>query len=225
MDDTAERDGGLYDRLLGDIAMGLFAGGQRLKINELAERYGTSSNPIREVLRQLQGEGFVEITQNRGATVRKTDTDSVRDVYEMLQLLEPYFVGWFAEVASAPQVDQLEEIQLKIEAMPVNPNDRFDFTELDSQFHDLIHSHHYNQRAIRLWRNLRRSLQVLTVKLPVSPRRRQAVNSEHRELIAAFSDNDSVRAREAILKHIAGAGDQVYKQLRAREAKPAAPSP
>ncbi|MCP4379842.1 MAG: hypothetical protein GY798_00165 [Hyphomicrobiales bacterium] len=46
------------------------------------------------------------------------------------------------------------------------------------------------------------------------------MNIEHRELIAAFRNNDAAGAREVILRHIAGAGDQVYKQLRVREAKP-----
>ena len=39
---------------------------QRLIVGTLADRYGTSSNPVREALQQLRGEGFVIFAANRG---------------------------------------------------------------------------------------------------------------------------------------------------------------
>lgn len=218
MKQASDRNGGLYDRMLDDIVAGQFKSGQRLKISELAERYETSTNPVREALRQLQGEGFVEIEHNRGATVRKTDADSVRDVHEILQVLEPYFVSWYAEIASPSQIEKLKQIQEQIEALPNGAEDRSEFTKLDTQFHNLVYSSHYNQRAIQLWRTLRRNLHAFTVKIPLSPRRQSMVIDEHRELIDAFNVHDVSRAREVIVRHIAGAGDQIYKQLRIRDA-------
>ena len=60
-------------RLRSDIVSGALPAGCRLKTQELARRYGTSVNPVREALHQLNGEGFVVLSRNRGARVRELD--------------------------------------------------------------------------------------------------------------------------------------------------------
>jgi len=101
---AAEPEISVYERMMGDIDTGALAGGERLKVAQLAERYGVSTSPVREVLRQLQGEGFVEFSQNRGATVRKADAATITVIFELLQLLEPYFLAWFAEFVQPGQL-------------------------------------------------------------------------------------------------------------------------
>ena len=39
----------LYESVLADISSGALEGGQRLKVVELAQRYGVSTSPVREV--------------------------------------------------------------------------------------------------------------------------------------------------------------------------------
>ena len=56
-----------------DIISGSLPFGSRLRIDELATRYGVSHMPIREALRELHGEGLVVIEPNRGARVRSID--------------------------------------------------------------------------------------------------------------------------------------------------------
>jgi DNA-binding GntR family transcriptional regulator len=56
-----------------DILEGRLAANERLVVSNLAKRYRTSTNPIREALQQLRGEGFVTMTPNRGARVRPID--------------------------------------------------------------------------------------------------------------------------------------------------------
>ena len=51
-------------RLLDDIAKGKLRPGERLTIDELARRYGTSHMPVRQVLREMHGAGL--LTQGRG---------------------------------------------------------------------------------------------------------------------------------------------------------------
>lgn len=203
----------LYDIVLDEIGSGKIVGGDRLKVQDLADRYGTSSNPVREVLRQLQGEGIVDILPNRGAVVRKIDADTVRDIFEILSLLEPYFIKWFAEIAQPQQIDDMERIQAKIEALEIG--DKRGFEDLDSQFHSIINDSHYNRRAVETWRNLRKALQVFVTKIPISPGRLSSVKTEHRDLIQACRDNNVQKALGACRLHLEGAGEQMYRQLRA----------
>ncbi len=96
---TSEPEISLYETILEDISRGNLQGGDRLKVSALAAQYGQSASPIREVLRRMQGEGFVEILQNRGAVIVSANAHTIQNIFEILRLLEPYFVRWFAEYA------------------------------------------------------------------------------------------------------------------------------
>lgn len=61
-----EQPGWVYERIRDEIISGRLMPNERLKVSDLAARYGTSTNPVREALQQLRGEGFVVIEPNRG---------------------------------------------------------------------------------------------------------------------------------------------------------------
>jgi len=203
----------LYQLVLNDIANGHITGGQRLKVVELAKRYGVSMSPVREVLRRMQGEGYVDISHNRGATVRKADAGTIRDIFEILQLLEPYFVTWFADYAQPETLDEMAELQAKIAANPLS--DLVTFRQLDAEFHWAICKNHYNKRAAELWKNLRQSQIVYGASLRISPSRYAAIQQEHENLLDAFRANDVEQADKVIRQHLAGSFTQMSQQMSA----------
>ena len=71
------------------ILQGQYGPGERIKVAEIAQRFGFSSMPIREALRKLEGEGIVLIAPNRGATVRTLDRPFIEDLYDVRTALEP----------------------------------------------------------------------------------------------------------------------------------------
>ncbi len=208
-----DQEASLYDAVLDEISTGRLEAGQRLKVSELANRFGVSTSPVREVLRLLQGEGFVEIHPNRGAVVKQADANTIQNIFEVLQLLEPYFVSWFADYAQPEMIEEMEDIQRRIEELPTA--DLIAFRKLDIEFHWAICRQHYNHVAADLWRKLRTALNVHGAKLRISPVRYQTIMEEHRELIAAFKAHDAARAEAAINKHVAGSFTQMSQQMRA----------
>ncbi|WP_368188479.1 GntR family transcriptional regulator [Aestuariibius sp. HNIBRBA575] len=201
----------IYSRILGDIGTGTFPGGTRLKVQDLATRYGTSIIPVREALRLLQGEGIVTIEQNKGATVATFDAESLRDIFEVLQLMEPYFVETFAKSCTEADLIELERIQSELEAVSVE--DKVTFTGVDLRFHEFMARKHYNRRAFGIWKLQRRILNALAMNVPISRARHAEVLREHRELIDAFRKSDINGAVETIKRHVHGAGDQMHLQL------------
>lgn len=203
----------LYQAILDEISSGRLVGGQRLKISDLSKRYGVSASPVRETLRQMQGEGFVEIHQNRGAVVKQADASTIQNIFEVLKLLEPYFVAWFAETAEPKMVDELRAIQNRLKAMPIS--DMVQFRKLDSEFHGLICHYHYNNVAADSWKKLRTALNVHAAPLRISATRHQTILSEHDALIAAFEVNDAAAADTVIRTHVDGSFTQMSQQMRA----------
>ena len=58
-DDRSLIESTLYERLLADMTNGQFHNGTPLRVQSLAQKYGSSANPVREVLRRMEGEGLV----------------------------------------------------------------------------------------------------------------------------------------------------------------------
>lgn len=203
----------VYERIRSDIVEGHLSGGTRLVIGALAERYGTSTNPVREALQQLRGEGFVLFSANRGARVRMIDDDFVRDIYEVTKLLEPYMTRWFFETMTDGDIDRLEEIQAEMEETIFTDTPRA--RKLDRDFHLVAYDRHYNRHAFDLWWRHREILGSLARRIEQSRTRREQVLVEHRELIACFKRQDADAAAEVIARHVDGAGRHLAERLRA----------
>jgi DNA-binding GntR family transcriptional regulator len=65
------------------IVAGLYKPGERLVEIDLATQLQVSRHPIREALRRLSREGFVDVRPNRGAVVAEVDAPSILEVYEL----------------------------------------------------------------------------------------------------------------------------------------------
>jgi DNA-binding GntR family transcriptional regulator len=212
-DDQAE-DGGssIYERLRDDIIHGRVKANERLKVAELASRMGTSTNPVREALQQLRGEGFVIMTPNRGARVRPIDEEFVRDICEIEVLIEPALTRWFVGIVTKSDIEELERLQEEIEAL--NFGDEMKHSNLDLQFHRLMYDRHYNRHAVDLWVRHRHILWAISRGFPTSLSRQANVLEEHRELIACIRNQDVEGAARAIGRHVEGSGRHIIERMR-----------
>jgi GntR family transcriptional regulator, carbon starvation induced regulator len=70
------------------IMTGNYPPGASLRLQELAAQNGVSMIPVREALRLLEAEGFVDIIPNRGARVAPLSVEDFRDVHQTRIVLE-----------------------------------------------------------------------------------------------------------------------------------------
>jgi DNA-binding GntR family transcriptional regulator len=78
----------VYQRTRRAILTGDYAPGSPLRLQELAARNGVSMIPVREALRLLEAEGFIESIPNRGARVASLSMEDMLDVYRTRIVLE-----------------------------------------------------------------------------------------------------------------------------------------
>ena len=210
---TGDEPNSVYQLLREDILQGRLAANSRLVVSALATRYGTSTNPVREALQQLRGEGFVVIEPNRGARVRAIDEAFLRDTYEIEVLIEPYLTRWFVGLATDADIARLEEIQAEIEAL--NFADLARNSALDTRFHRVLYDRHYNRHAFDMWWKHREILHVISRGFPISLRRRAEVLRDHRRLIACLKQQDADAAAAVVAEHVEGSGRHMIEQMRA----------
>ena len=212
-DERVDQTGTVYELLRDDIISGRLGANERLKVADLAERHGTSTNPVREALQQLRGEGFVVMTPNRGARVRPMDEEFIRDIYEIEMLIEPTLTKWFVSMATDRDVAELERVQGEIEANDFVDQGRHG--KLDTEFHMLMYGRHYNRHAADLWWKHREILRAISRQHPVTLARRTAVLREHRDLIDAIRAGDADKAAAIVALHVEGSGRHILEQMRA----------
>jgi DNA-binding GntR family transcriptional regulator len=206
----------VYELIRDEIITGHLKPNERLVVAELAQRHGTSSNPVREALQLLRGEGFVVIAPNRGARVRPIDQDFVRDIYEIGVLIEPALTRWFVSMATGEDIAELERIQTLIEDN--NFADPLKHSELDTAFHTIMYQRHYNRHAAELWWKHREVLRAVSRRFNFTLARRATVLREHRDLIEFVKAGEADKAAELVARHVDGSGRHILEQMRATSA-------
>ncbi|WP_049720993.1 GntR family transcriptional regulator [Gilvimarinus polysaccharolyticus] len=205
-------DSDVYSLLLKDIAHGNYVSGDRLVTTTLAKRYDTSVNPVREALRQLEGEGFVTFQRNSGARVARFEFETMRNVFEILQTLEPYLLDWFIEHHTR---ENLNTLQQTIDQMQALESDQYGlFRELDTSFHWEMYRHHYNRMAVAMWRQKKIMLQALHAKLPISKTKLQSTINEHQQMLESLKNEDGEQLQRQLAHHIKTSGEYWSRLIR-----------
>lgn len=109
--------------------------GAHLDETTLSVDYGISRTPLREIFRQLAGEGYIQIRDNRGTIVSPMSHKSLRDFFQTAPMIYASIARLAAQNATAEQIKALKTIQEKFrKAVKVETtddmvfwNDRFHF--------------------------------------------------------------------------------------------------
>ena len=97
------------DAIAVEILTGILRPGKHLVEQQLCERYQLSRTPVREVLKNLEILGLIELIPNRGAIVCGLPASTVDDLFYMKALLYPQCVRWAVERITPEEFSMLEE--------------------------------------------------------------------------------------------------------------------
>jgi DNA-binding GntR family transcriptional regulator len=119
--------------LRSQIVRGELTPGAALSEAEIAQRFSTSRQPVREAFIKLSEEGLLEVRPQRGSFVRKVDKVAIVDARFVREAIEADIVK---ELATAPDAEFVEELRRQLAAQAAVPMNRtVDFMKLDEQFH------------------------------------------------------------------------------------------
>lgn len=110
----------VVDRIREMILSGQVKPGDWLRQDELANRFGVSTMPVREALRQLQTEGLVTFYPRRGATVSEISVGDYEEIYRIREELEVLACRWAAEDFDRIPLDRLRNLLTEIESAVAN---------------------------------------------------------------------------------------------------------
>lgn len=205
-------------RIRDDILAGVVQFGDRITIDALATRYGVSHMPVREALRELQGEGLVAIEPNRGARVRTIDADFVENLFEIRTALEVMMVRRAAARCTADDIAELLAIEAALEAHIVE-GDHAGVVAQNHQLHQAINRCANNVDAIPIIDKHWMLLAALWRHFGYGPDRFTGVANDHGHLIKALAAHDQEAAALIMGAHATKAKLALLERVQAQAAQ------
>lgn len=138
-----------YQRLKEEIMSGSYAAGEKLVADAISRRYQISSMPVREAIKRLEQEGFVQTTPYRGARVHTWDYDEFNELMQISIALESTASRLAVRNIGAEGLNKLRELSKKMESC-VRSSNLQQYNELNFDFHFTIYEGSGNRELYAL---------------------------------------------------------------------------
>jgi DNA-binding GntR family transcriptional regulator len=200
------------ERIRDMIVEGRLAAGEWINETELCQQLQISRTPLREALKVLATEGLVELVPRRGAHVAQLTVREIVDLFEALGGVEGLAAEMAANRMSAADLEQLRQLQLKIEATHKARN-RLEYFHDNHKLHESIVRFCGNAAIVDIHARLIARVRRARYQAILSESRWSEAVQEHALILAALESRDARRAGDLMRQHVARTGDVVRASM------------
>jgi DNA-binding GntR family transcriptional regulator len=206
----------IVEELRQAILTGRLAPGERLSEEKLAASLKVSPVPLRDALRRLEAEGYVNIASHGEIAISKPTVDEVEDIYAVAGALEGLAARLAAERASAEEIARLRELHRSLKEA-YQQKDVQRYFDINGKFHRFIAEIARNERLYRLISEMRQEIRKTRLLALQLPQRLDFSMREHDQLLDAFLKRNPDLAESVVLKHLANQMAAIKGLLQAEE--------
>jgi DNA-binding GntR family transcriptional regulator len=189
----------IYQQVRREIVEGQLQPGQRLRLAELAERFGISEMPVREALRRLQHDDLIQFENHRGATVSDLGLERTIEIIAVRTYLEVFALTEAVPFHDEKSIKQLRALVTSMRRI----KDPDQYSDLNRRFHKLLIEpcpNAFVKTEIdglwnKVWKTRGQSIFQLV------PKRLADATREHEEIFEAIVDGKAEQARCAAMAH------------------------
>ncbi len=200
----------IFDQLERDILAGKYVRGEVLSELGLSKQLGVSRTPIREAIRRLEQEDFLE-ESGRGAVVVGITGADMEDMYEIRLQTEGAAARRAAAAISDDELQAMRDIldlqRFFCEKNGENSSDQI--KNQDSEFHMIFDRSTGSKASFKSLFSLHKRMTKFR-KASVSKQSRALQSlQEHEAIYAALAAHDPDAAEQAALQHVRNARDRM----------------
>ena len=196
----------IFNELKNDIIFFKIKPGDTISEIELTKRFKISRTPIRDIIKKLEYEGFVEVRPQKGTFVTSIDVSKIYEIMYLREILEISVAKQLIQKASDEELCRLDLIvssQLNVINSCTEDERAAKFLESDDEFHQAlfamanksflwdmvakVKSHYYRVRYLLNLRNKDDMLKVLT---------------QHSSIIEALKERNEEKLEKCYHNHI-----------------------
>lgn len=192
--------------------------GEILNEREIATELGVSRTPVREALKTLEHENWVEYAPYKGVTVKSMGLDDLSDVFKVRSALEVLSVELAFEHIDDQVIKELKDnLHRQKESVDLDASTseaKAYFLNLDSEFHSIIINKSNNQLLVRLIDQIRDSIRQFGLNAIIKDHERmEKTIEEHEAIIKALEEKSMSKSLEAMSQHIDATYESAYSYL------------
>lgn len=203
----------VFDHLRDAILDGILKPGERLMEVQLAEKLGVSRTPVREAIRKLEIDGFVEMIPRRGAQVSELSIKDVEDVLEVREALEG-LAAYLAAAKIKPQ--EINELKKAYKGLKKSVDEKNvqEIVKWDSKFHDILLSASGNPRLIKVNSVLIEQVHRFRKSYVEDTTTAKYILVSHKKILDAIEDQNPDKARKTSEEHIREIKEFILKKYK-----------
>jgi DNA-binding GntR family transcriptional regulator len=197
------------------ILHGKLPGGERLRQDAIATRFGVSQMIVREAFKQLVTEGFLKAEPRRGVSVAFLSADEAQEMTELRGLIEAKALEWAIPQMSKPDLEKAARILAELDR--AKSTDRI--ISLNARFHEALYAPARKERTLAMIANLRMNFERYLRFTWEETHYLDQSQKEHREILDLCIAGDAKRACALLKQHIFGTGTLLIERLKLRQPK------
>lgn len=194
----------IYDIVKEDIISQTYKNNTVLNEKKISQELNVSKTPVREALKALEAEGWVEYVPYKGILVKQMSLDDLKDVFRVRKVLEIMVVESVVKKITPPLLEELHNSMKKQEAL-LDDNEPVvgKFINYDLEFHGILLKVAGSHLLSDLIGQMRDKSKCFGMQAIFSSRSRyEETIAEHRAVYKAVAAKDLQAARDAMAKHI-----------------------
>jgi DNA-binding GntR family transcriptional regulator len=191
---------GITERLRQAIITGAIRPRERIRVADLERKFGVSHIPIREALRRLQSEGFVEISPRRTTIAAGVDLSDLANIFDLRRIIEVEIGRRAVSRMTKSDIETVRRALVNFQAVANDPSSA-EFWERHRNFHWALLAPAANptvQRVLdHLWQSSERYVRLFVSTFATM----DTVMDLHVELYEACAGGDVTTFENALTRH------------------------
>lgn len=189
------------EKIRNDILTGKLRAGEKINQNRLAKELNISHIPLREALKQLEGEGYIDVVTYDGVYVKELHKEEMEDLYLVRAKVEELAAGLAIDKLSREDIKHLRELfgKMKKATQELRYNQ---LLALNREFHYTIYQACRRKYLLEilddLWNRSSRYRQIGILH----PQRAEEALREHEEMLNACAAGDKAALMRAVRTNV-----------------------
>ncbi|MBR7194621.1 GntR family transcriptional regulator [Gordonia sp. SCSIO 19800] len=196
------------------VLSGALARGERLDLDDLASRFGTSRTPVREAVRELAHEGLLRVPPRSKPIVVGVTPEDVADNFELMAVLSGLAAQWAAERMTDDDIRRIQVLAKQLDEASGS-----DVARLNWEFHREINRGSDSPPLFNQLRGV--GLRIPQTFFTDIPEQRACSRREHAALVDALTARQPDQAREITERHFLQAGALLASKMKDDESNSA----
>lgn len=204
-----------YEALVELVLTGQLEPGQRVTEKSLSEMLGISSTPIREAMRKLEHDGFLESVGNSFQIISLKPAD-IDALYLLRKTLETLALQAAMEQVGTAAIAELERIQRMAEEAAAR-SDYLALVQINTEFHDQILKMAGNRWLEQTVGFVRRPLLLARLQVTLNEQHLPRILRDHGRILEAIKQGNLETAVAALHQHMENDREQMKLALIGEE--------